>query len=194
MSNSKVIYLNEDPQKLHNDGNTTNSTEEQFNTSKDEVYLENESLINNSGENLNILNYDSTDISTYALEGGSSDSNAHDNNHDDSSANHTNSHDGEEDDGVDNMDGDNSEIESFPHHDNHEGGGSDSELSTSSMNTVALLELDPMYMRLTNFLQTGGKNKKNLAEILYDISISFDKLNDNLEKLSKNMIKMKLQE
>ena len=53
--------------------------------------------------------------------------------------------------------------------------------------------MDPMYIRLTKFLQTGGDNNKNMADILLDISNNFTKLNENLENLSNKMTKMSLQ-
>ena len=53
--------------------------------------------------------------------------------------------------------------------------------------------MDPMYIRLTKFLQTGGENNKNLADILLDISNNFTKLNENLEKLGNNMTKLSFQ-
>ena len=64
----------------------------------------------------------------------------------------------------------------------------------SSVNTAQILELDPMYIRLTKFLQTGGDNNKNMADILLDISNSFIKLNENLENLSNKMTKLSLQQ
>ena len=54
--------------------------------------------------------------------------------------------------------------------------------------------MDPMYIRLTKFLQTGGENNKNLADILIDISNNFTKLNENLEKLFVNMTNISLQQ
>jgi hypothetical protein len=68
------------------------------------------------------------------------------------------------------------------------------ESGISSVNTNQILELDPMYIRLTKFLQTGGDNKKNMADILLDISNNFTKLNENLENLSNKMTKMALQQ
>ena len=71
----------------------------------------------------------------------------------------------------------------------------DSDISGgSSVNTNQILEMDPMYIRLTKFLQTGGENNKNLADILLDISNNFTKLNENLEKLSMNMTNISLQQ
>ena len=64
----------------------------------------------------------------------------------------------------------------------------------SSLATDNILELDPMYIRLTKFLQTGGDNNKNLAQILLDISNNFEKLNNNLENLSNKLTKMSLQQ
>lgn len=88
--------------------------------------------------------------------------------------------DGDGDGGVDD-DGDAHSVSSI------ESGG-------SSVNTEQILEMDPMYIRLTKFLQTGGDNNKNMADILLDISNSFTKLNENLENLSNKMTKMSLQQ
>ena len=83
----------------------------------------------------------------------------------------------------------------------HEGGGGDGEgdvedamSNSSSLNTHDILEMDPMYIRLTKFLQTGGDNNKNLADILLDISNNFSKLNENLENFNLKMSKLSLQQ
>ena len=58
------------------------------------------------------------------------------------------------------------------------GDGYQSELdessSVSSLDTDAILNVDPLYFRLTKFLQTGGDEPENVAEIL-------KKINTNLE-------------
>ena len=66
--------------------------------------------------------------------------------------------------------------------------------NSSSLNTHDILEMDPMYIRLTKFLQTGGDNNKNLADILLDISNNFSKLNENLENFNLKMSKLSLQQ
>lgn len=77
----------------------------------------------------------------------------------------------------------------------HEGGdGEDAMSNSSSLNTHDILEMDPMYIRLTKFLQTGGDNNKNLADILLDISNNFSKLNENLENFNLKMSKLSLQQ
>ena len=73
-------------------------------------------------------------------------------------------------------------------------GGGDGAESVSSMGTDAILEFDPLYMRLTKFLQTGGENNKNMADLLFDISNSFNRLNENLENFTAKMNKMSLQQ
>ena len=75
-----------------------------------------------------------------------------------------------------------------------EGDGEDAMSNSSSLNTHDILELDPMYIRLTKFLQTGGDNNKNLADILLDISNNFSKLNENLENFNLKMSKLSLQQ
>lgn len=58
-------------------------------------------------------------------------------------------------------------------------GGDDA--SVSSLNTDELLKVDPMYFRLTKFLQTGGMN---VAEILSGIHLEMKNLNENLSKFT----------
>lgn len=58
-------------------------------------------------------------------------------------------------------------------------GGDDA--SVSSLATEDLLKVDPMYFRLTKFLQTGGMN---VAEILSGIHQEMKNLNENLSKLA----------
>ena len=60
-----------------------------------------------------------------------------------------------------------------------EGGRSSisSDSSMSSVKTSDLLSVDPMYIRLTKFLEAdiklegGGEKKVNVTELLYDVSI-----------------------
>ena len=210
--NSKVIYLNEDTQELTSNRDIEGqfSTNEQF-TEKVDVSNSNtgETLasVNNSGGELNILNVDeSAGESNYGvdgIEGGSvsvkknleldDDFTAEDRVNMMRNKNYQNGGDNDDDDNDndDNDDDDNEE--------ELEGGDDslsvDSDLSGgSSVNTNQILEMDPMYIRLTKFLQTGGENNKNLADILLDISNNFTKLNENLEKLGANMTKMSLQQ
>ena len=58
---------------------------------------------------------------------------------------------------------------------------SDDAASVSSLATDELLKVDPMYYRLTQFLQTGGMN---VAEILSGIHLEMKALNENLHKLA----------
>jgi len=210
MSN-KVIYLNEDTQELTSDKDIESqfSTNEQF-TEKVDVSNSNsgETLapVNNSGGELNILNVDeSTGESNYGvdgIEGGSINKKIELD--DDFTAEERvnmmrnkvyNGGDGDAefvDESLDELEGGNN-VEEL------EGGDDslsvDSDISGgSSVNTNQILEMDPMYIRLTKFLQTGGENNKNLADILLDISNNFTKLNENLEKLSANMTNISLQQ
>jgi len=59
------------------------------------------------------------------------------------------------------------------------GEGSDS-ASVSSIATDDLLKVDPLYFRLTKFLQSGGMN---VAEILGGIHLELVKMNERLDKL-----------
>ena len=214
MSN-KVIYLNEDTQELTSDKDIESqfSTNEQF-TEKVDVSNSNsgETLasVNNSGGELNILNVDeSAGESNYGvdgIEGGSINKKIELD--DDFTAEERvnmmrnkvyNGGDGDSDGDAEFVDESLDELEGGNNVEELEGGDDslsvDSDISGgSSVNTNQILEMDPMYIRLTKFLQTGGENNKNLADILLDISNNFTKLNENLEKLSANMTNISLQQ
>jgi len=207
--NNKVIYLNEDTQELTSDKDIESqfSTNEQF-TEKVDVSNSNsgETLasVNNSGGELNILNVDdSAGESNYGvdgIEGGSASVNKNIELDDGFTAeervnmmknkNYQNGGDNDDDDNDNDNDGNDDDNDNDDENDSiiSEQSGS------SSVNTNQILEMDPMYIRLTKFLQTGGENNKNLADILLDISNNFTKLNENLEKLSANMTNISLQQ
>jgi hypothetical protein len=207
--NSKVIYLNEDTQELTSDKDIEGqfSTNEQF-TENVDVSNSNsgETLasVNNSGGELNILNVDeSSGESNYGvdgIEGGSASVNKNIELDDGFTAeervnmmknkNYQNGGDNDDDDNDNDNDGNDDDNDNDDENDSiiSEQSGS------SSVNTNQILEMDPMYIRLTKFLQTGGENNKNLADILLDISNNFTKLNENLEKLSANMTNISLQQ
>lgn len=66
------------------------------------------------------------------------------------------------------------------------GGDSSDASSVSSMDTVKtadVLSIDPMYYRLTKFLQTAGGT--NVADILDRMTNQLDILNGNIEKMAK---------
>jgi len=214
MSN-KVIYLNEDTQELTSDKDIESqfSTNEQF-TEKVDVSNSNsgETLasVNNSGGELNILNVDdSAGESNYGvdgIEGGSVNKKLEldDGFTPEERVNMMknkvyNGGDGDSDGDAEFVDESLDELEGGNNVEELEGGDDslsvDSDISGgSSVNTNQILEMDPMYIRLTKFLQTGGENNKNLADILLDISNNFTKLNENLEKLSANMTNISLQQ
>tara|TARA_B100000405_G_scaffold302441_1_gene265752 strand:+ start:34 stop:768 length:735 start_codon:yes stop_codon:yes gene_type:complete len=61
------------------------------------------------------------------------------------------------------------------------------EEDNESLDTQAILNIDPLYFRLTKFLQTRGggpenDEPENVAEILKKININLDKMNSNLTK------------
>jgi hypothetical protein len=62
------------------------------------------------------------------------------------------------------------------------GGYASSSDNVSSISTNALLTVDPLYYRLTKFLQAGGSDGSdgplNVAEILMKININIEKLNE----------------
>lgn len=55
--------------------------------------------------------------------------------------------------------------------------------SVSSLDTDAILNVDPLYFRLTKFLQTGGEDPENVAEILKKINTNLELMNQNLMNL-----------
>ena len=213
--NNKVIYLNEDTQELTSNIDIEGqfSTNEQF-TEKVDVSNSNsgETLasVNNSSGELNILNVDdSAGESNYGvdgIEGGSVSVKKNLELDDDFTAEErvnmmkvNKNGGGEQEHEHESADESLDKSEDGNFREELEGGDDslsvDSDLSGgSSVNTNQILEMDPMYIRLTKFLQTGGENNKNLADILLDISNNFTKLNENLEKLGANMTKMSLQQ
>ena len=70
--------------------------------------------------------------------------------------------------------------------------------SVSTVNTSDLLSVDPMYIRLTKFLETdikleGGSNKRvNVTELLSDISGSLKDINVTFKEMSGVLQKMAL--
>lgn len=66
------------------------------------------------------------------------------------------------------------------------GGDSSDVSSVSSIDTIKtadVLSIDPMYYRLTKFLQTAGGT--NVADILDRMTNQLDILNNNIEKMAK---------
>lgn len=78
------------------------------------------------------------------------------------------------------------------------GGGSSisSGSSMSSVKTSDLLAVDPMYIRLTKFLETdikldgGGQKKVNVTELLNDIAGSLKDINVTFKEMSSVLQKM----
>ena len=83
---------------------------------------------------------------------------------------------------IDNKEGggDNESSSSYSDYSDDSSQGGD-DVSVSSLATDDLLKVDPMYFRLTKFLQTGGMN---VAEILSGIHEEMKNLNENLSKLA----------
>jgi hypothetical protein len=77
-----------------------------------------------------------------------------------------------------------------------EGGRSSGSSEGSSVNTQDLLSVDPMYIRLTKFLETdvgiegGGKKRVNVTEILSDISTSLKEIKVTFKEMSDVFQKM----
>ena len=62
----------------------------------------------------------------------------------------------------------------------------------SSVDTDNILSVDPLYFRLTKFLQTsqeedGGEEPQNIADILKKINMNLDKMNTHLENYIKKV-------
>ena len=70
--------------------------------------------------------------------------------------------------------------------------------SVSTVNTADLLSVDPMYIRLTKFLETdiklegGGDKRVNVTELLSDISGSLKDINVTFKEMSGVLQKMAL--
>jgi hypothetical protein len=64
---------------------------------------------------------------------------------------------------------------------------SDDESAASSISTTQLLNVDPVYFRLTKFLTCTDYNgeTKNVTNVLNDILTEFKKMNILLENISK---------
>ena len=71
-----------------------------------------------------------------------------------------------------------------------------SDSSMSSIRTQDLLSVDPMYIRLTKFLETdinlkgGGQKKVNVTELLYDVSQSLKEINATFKDMSSVLQKL----
>ena len=69
-------------------------------------------------------------------------------------------------------------------------GGASSVSDVSSVRTTELLSVDPLYIRLTKFLETdvkleGGSSKKvNVVDVLHDISVSLKSITSSLNDIS----------
>jgi hypothetical protein len=69
-------------------------------------------------------------------------------------------------------------------------GGASSISDVSSVRTTELLSVDPLYIRLTKFLETdvkleGGSSKKvNVVDVLHDISVSLKSITASLNDIS----------
>ena len=170
---NKVIYLKEESNAGEEDDSSQFRENSQFNNSSGETNYGIEGGGQNKSQN------ESQNKSQNEKEGGGQ------NESQGGGQNEEHSTDGES------VDGESVDGESV------DGGSSDGDdvaESVSSMGTEAILEYDPLYMRLTKFLQTGGNNNKNMADLLFDISNSFNRLNENLENFTAKMNKMSLQQ
>ena len=190
---NKVIYLNEETKE--NEYSNKNLSEDNKSQFTDNTQFSDVGETNYSGGGKED-NHEYNDGNNGNNRGGDSEE------HEGGDSEEQEGGDGEEQEGGDSeeQEGGDSEEQEGGDEDVQEGGDDDMhsvssmESGISSVNTNQILELDPMYIRLTKFLQTGGDNKKNMADILLDISNNFTKLNENLENLSNKMTKMALQQ
>ena len=179
------------------DGGSTNLAE--LENSANSLNQSNTQTLALNKENLNSLNNKNNLSNNKNLSGGNvniSTLNSTDNGN--NSMNNMNGGDSEDlneilDDDQSNI-SEGSDVNSIHEGGDGEGDGEDAMSNSSSLNTHDILEMDPMYIRLTKFLQTGGDNNKNLADILLDISNNFSKLNENLENFNLKMSKLSLQQ
>ena len=199
----KVIYLDENSSITNNNETPTDTqfeVKEQFgsgnhNSQQDNNNVNNmdnnnvDNMNNNMKNNMNNNNQNSLTVTNM------SNSNSYNNNSDtDSDTDDTPINNQDSDNSSDNDSGNDSgnETDSIV-----SGGGSiNSSISnSSSVNTADILAVDPLYLRLTKFLETptmegGSKNNKNIAEILNDISSTLRNMNTTFDKFEKYLENM----
>jgi len=199
----KVIYLDENSSITNNNETPTDTqfeVKEQFgsgnhNSQQDNNNVNNmdnnnvDNMNNNMKNNMNNNNQNSLTVTNM------SNSNSYNNNSDTDSDT--------DDTPINNQDSDNSSDSDTDNDSGNEtdsivsGGGSiNSSISnSSSVNTADILAVDPLYLRLTKFLETptmegGSKNNKNIAEILNDISSTLRNMNTTFDKFEKYLENM----
>ena len=191
----KVIYLDENSNTSNNQGEIATDTQfevkEQFGSGNHNSQQDNnnvDNINNNNVDNMNNNNNNNNNI----------------NNNSNNSNNNNNNTDSDNDDTtINNQDPDNSSDNDSDNDSDNEtdsivsGGGSiNSSISnSSSVNTADILAVDPLYLRLTKFLETptmegGSKNNKNIAEILNDISSTLRNMNTTFDKFEKYLENM----
>jgi hypothetical protein len=187
----KVIYLDENSNTSNNQGEIATDTQfevkEQFGSGNHNSQQDNnnvDNINNNNVDNMNNNNNNNNNI----------------NNNSNNSNNNNNNTDSDNDDTtINNQDPDNSSDNDSDNETDSivSGGGSiNSSISnSSSVNTADILAVDPLYLRLTKFLETptmegGSKNNKNIAEILNDISSTLRNMNTTFDKFEKYLENM----
>ena len=180
MDSKKVIYLeSEEDGTIENltksnkgvDGQfrDNNQFEEDDNETSDDENNENNNNENNNNENNN-------------NENNNNENNNNENNNNENNNNETSDYENN-----------NNETSDYENNNNDvQDGGNESE-SDESVATDDILAVDPMYVRLTKFLETnvklesGGTQTKNITEILYELSDTFKKFNQTFTKVEKYM-------
>ena len=203
----KVIYLDENSSITNNNETPTDTqfeVKEQFGSGNHNSLQDNNNVnnmnnvdnINNSMiSNVNNMNNMNKNNQSSQNVTNMSNNNSYNNNSDtDSDTDDTpiNNQDSDNSSDNDSDSGNDSETDSIV-----SGGGSiNSSISnSSSVNTADILAVDPLYLRLTKFLETptmegGSKNNKNIAEILNDISSTLRNMNTTFDKFEKYLENM----
>ena len=188
----KVIYLDENS-SITNNNETPNDTQfevkEQFgsgnhNSQQNNNNVNNMNNVDNMNNNMisnvnNMNNINKNNQSSQNVTNMSNSNQDSDNSSDSDTGNDSGNDSGNETDSI------------------VSGGGSiNSSISnSSSVNTADILAVDPLYLRLTKFLETptmegGSKNNKNIAEILNDISSTLRNMNTTFDKFEKYLENM----
>ena len=206
----KVIYLDENS-SITNNNETPNDTQfevkEQFGSGNHNSQQNNNNVNNmnnvdninnsmisnvNNMNNMNKNNQSSQNVTNMSKNNSNTDSDNDSDNEDLPINNQDSDNSSDSDTGNDSGNDSGNETDSIV-----SGGGSiNSSISnTSSVNTADILAVDPLYLRLTKFLETptmegGSKNNKNIAEILNDISSTLRNMNTTFDKFEKYLENM----
>ena len=203
----KVIYLDENSSITNNKETPTDTqfeVKEQFGSGNHNSQQDNNNVNNMDNNNVDNMNNNMNNNMKNNINNNNQNSLTVTNMSNSNSYNNNSDTDSDTDDTpINNQDSDNSSDSDTDNDSGNEtdsivsGGGSiNSSISnSSSVNTADILAVDPLYLRLTKFLETptmegGSKNNKNIAEILNDISSTLRNMNTTFDKFEKYLENM----